>query len=520
LEASAVAQASRRGLIGRRSPILRLQKDDRLVELIRDGHPCAFEVLFDRYQARLLAFCRNMLGSEQDAEDVLQEVFVAAHRAMLADGRYINVRPWLYRIARNRSLNHLRKPTAEGQDTMDDHVDGDGTTTAERVQHREELREVLRDVRHLPETQRTALLLREADGLSYNEIAQAMGTTVPAVKSLLVRARIALAEASRGRLLTCDEVRLTLAEAAEGIGKADGAVRQHVRRCGECKQFRESLDASTKALAALFPVGALAAFKALVAGKLGIGGSSAGGGATTSGALGGGAAGGGAAGGGVAAGGAAAGTGVLGGTLGGVAASGAGAGGVGGVIGGALGAKAAAGVATAAIVAAGAVEVRQVVSDPNASSSSTAIEATKASTPAPRIELKPESASVRQGSPHEASSAPPPDLAPAPATAPAPAEAPEPPPAPATTEASAPPEEPPLHEAAPEATPAAASSAVTETGTEPGAAGPDPNEETPLTEPSEPDPVVPPSEGKAPPSYDEGSVATPPPSSTPTGTAP
>ena len=54
-----------------------------------------------------------MLGSREDAEDVLQEVFAAAFNAVLADEREINVRPWLYRIARNRSLNHLRRATAD-----------------------------------------------------------------------------------------------------------------------------------------------------------------------------------------------------------------------------------------------------------------------------------------------------------------------------------------------------------------------------------------------------------------------
>ena len=76
----------------------------------------AFEALFDRYHSRLLAFCRHMLRSTEDAEDVLQEVFVKAHAAMLADERPINARPWLYRIARNRCLNHLRRPAPEGQD--------------------------------------------------------------------------------------------------------------------------------------------------------------------------------------------------------------------------------------------------------------------------------------------------------------------------------------------------------------------------------------------------------------------
>ena len=85
MEASALTTAGHSGLLARRSPVLRLQSDEKLVALIRDGHDRAFEVLFDRYQARLLSFCRHMVGSSQDAEDLLQDCFVAAHSAMLAD---------------------------------------------------------------------------------------------------------------------------------------------------------------------------------------------------------------------------------------------------------------------------------------------------------------------------------------------------------------------------------------------------------------------------------------------------
>ncbi|HSI81946.1 MAG TPA: RNA polymerase sigma factor, partial [Solirubrobacterales bacterium] len=220
---------------------------------MRAGHERAFEVLFDRYHARLLAFCRHMVGSSEDAEDVLQEVFTNAHAAILADERKINVRPWLYRIARNRCLNHLRKPVPEGQDTMDVHPHDGGTTTAERVQRREDFRALVADVQELPETQRTALLLREIDALSYDEISAAMGTTVPAVKSLLVRARMSLAEATQSRTLSCGEVQLELAEAAEGLCKASGPVRHHVRHCEKCSEYRAKLRSNSRALAALAP---------------------------------------------------------------------------------------------------------------------------------------------------------------------------------------------------------------------------------------------------------------------------
>jgi len=359
VEASTLAHAGRRGLLARRSPLVKLQGDEKLIAMIREGQAWAFEALFDRYQSRLLAFCRHMLPSEQDAEDVLQDVFVSAHKAMLKDNRPIKVKPWLYRIARNRCLNHLRRPVPEGSDEMmDEHPFNGGTTTADQVQTRDELREVLSDVKHLPETQRTALLLREVDALSYSEIAEAMDTTVPAVKSLLVRARITLAESSQARLLTCGEVQLELAEATEGLTKASGPVRQHVKGCEQCKDFRDQLRSNSKALAALLPVGPLVLLKDAIVAKLGGAGA---GSAGTSGA----GAGGSAAAGGTAAGGATAGGGAAAGSaIGGAAAATGGGSALGsglGAIGGIIGTKAVATAATAAVAVAGAVEVKNYV---------------------------------------------------------------------------------------------------------------------------------------------------------------
>jgi RNA polymerase sigma factor (sigma-70 family) len=307
--------------------------------MARSGNAGAFETIVDRYQGRLLGFCRQMLGSTEDAEDVLQEVFVNAYRAMLADEREINLRPWLYRIARNRCLNHLRKPTADAQESMDMVPAVEASSTAEKVHNREEFRQLLTDVGKLPETQRSALLLREMDALSYEEIAQAMDTSVPSVKSLLVRARISLAEASQARQLTCGEVRLELAEAAEGLRKVSGPVRRHVRDCEECADFRSQVRSNEKVLAALFPVGPLIAFKGLIASKLGFGGAGAGGSVATG------------------AGAGATGAGAVGTVSAAIGGSGA-AGGI-GAVGGAIGTKAVAGVVTAAVITAGAVEVKQ-----------------------------------------------------------------------------------------------------------------------------------------------------------------
>jgi RNA polymerase sigma factor (sigma-70 family) len=359
---------TRIGLLAGRSPLLRFQSDERLIALIRAGHEGAFELLFERYRPRLLSFCRHMLGSKEDAEDVLQDVFAASYNAMCADDRALNVRPWLYRIARNRCLNHLRRPRPDGRDTMDDQIGGHGITTADIVHRRVDFRHLLQDIHKLPETQRTALLLREIDVLSYEQIADAMETTVPSVKSLLVRARMSLAEAAEARQLTCNDVRRELAEVAEGLKKTTPPVRRHVRDCEQCGRYRTQLRKTSTAMAIAFPLGPMLLIKKLFLAKLGAaaaaggggvagtgaGGGLAAGGAATSGAAAGGlAAGSGAAAGGIAAGGGAAAGGFAAG--GGAAAGGLAAGGI-----GAVATKAITVTAATALLAGGAVEVHHL----------------------------------------------------------------------------------------------------------------------------------------------------------------
>lgn len=340
------AQESAGRLVGP-GPLLRLQSDERLVTMIRRGNPNAFEALVGRYQSRLLAFCNRMLGNRQDAEDVLQEVFASAYTAMLADEREINVKPWLYKIARNRSLNHMRRQRPVGVDSMDIHVADHGITTAERVHRQEEFRDLIADIALLPESQRAALMLREVEGLSYDQIAETMETTVPSVKSLLVRARVALAELTEARGLTCDDVRLELGEVAEGtLRKLTPPVRRHLKSCDRCKEFKAHLTSTDRALAAISPIGLLAAVKHLIGSQLGIGSGSAAVGGSTVGA-----------------------TSSISASLGAGVAS--------------VATKAVAGVAAAALVTAGAVEVRQgTVTGHDAAPATSTIASTPANPPA------------------------------------------------------------------------------------------------------------------------------------------
>jgi DNA-directed RNA polymerase specialized sigma24 family protein len=92
--------------------LLALARDERLVEHIRRGDERAFEVAFERHSPAILAFCRHMLGSREEAEDVVQHTFAAAFRDLQRDGhREVALKPWLFAIARNRcvSVHHRRR---------------------------------------------------------------------------------------------------------------------------------------------------------------------------------------------------------------------------------------------------------------------------------------------------------------------------------------------------------------------------------------------------------------------------
>jgi RNA polymerase sigma factor (sigma-70 family) len=263
-------------------PLLRLRSDDQLLALFRSGSDAAFDVLHDRYRQRLFAYVRQMLSaqSRQDAEDVLQDVFFRAFGALRADERPVNLRAWLYRVAHNRCIDHLRRPVPAPADVFEmsrtplhDPV--------EDAQRREDLRRLVMDVGRLPAQQRSALLMREIDGMSYSDLATALDVTVPAVKSLLVRARLGLVEAAEARSTDCAIIRADLAGAYDRGVKAPGRARRHMRECSGCREYRTALRSVRSSFAALSPgVGGLAAMGAKL---FGLGGGAAAGGAAASG---------------------------------------------------------------------------------------------------------------------------------------------------------------------------------------------------------------------------------------------
>jgi len=277
VEASALTAPPSIQRLSLAGPLLRLRSDEQLVAHFRAGSEDAFTVIHDRYKQRLFAYVRQMMSSSSraDAEDILQDVFVRAYGALRNDTRDVNLRAWLYRVAHNRCIDHFRRPTPAAADLFDVSRTPlhDPMETAQR---REDLQRLVADVGRLPEQQRSALLMREMDGMAYADIAGALAVTVPAVKSLLVRARVGLAEAIEARDTDCSVIREDLAGSYDRGVKASGRARRHMRECSGCRDYRTNLRGIKRSFAALSPVGALGPI-ALAAKALGIGG--AGGGA-------------------------------------------------------------------------------------------------------------------------------------------------------------------------------------------------------------------------------------------------
>ncbi|HET8536118.1 MAG TPA: sigma-70 family RNA polymerase sigma factor [Solirubrobacteraceae bacterium] len=230
-------------------PLLRLRSDDQLLALFRKGDEDAFQVIHERYRQRLFAYARQMLGgSRSDAEDAMQDVFLRAYGALRADDRPVTLRAWLYRVAHNRCIDQLRRPLPAAVDLFDITRGPSLLDPLEQAERREDLRRLVADVRRLPEQQRSALLMREMEGLSYKELSEALVVSIPAVKSLLVRARIGLVEAIEARDAACGDIRLEIAAAVDRGVRASGRARRHMRECASCREYRTALRGELKQL--------------------------------------------------------------------------------------------------------------------------------------------------------------------------------------------------------------------------------------------------------------------------------
>ncbi len=246
--------------------VLALAGDSRLAALVRGGSEPAFEVLFERHGPAILAFCRQILGSHEEAEDAVQQTFASAHRALSEDDRAVDVKPWLYTIARNRCLSMVRARRPDSLPLDEDLAPGVGMV--EEMEQRIELRELVHDLADLPEQQRSALVLFELGDLSHEQIAGVLGCEAQQVKGIVFRARSGLAERRDARTASCQEIREELSTLRGGALRR-GRLRHHLRVCASCAAFREDVRRQRAQMAILLPVAPSAALKAGVLGAAG-----------------------------------------------------------------------------------------------------------------------------------------------------------------------------------------------------------------------------------------------------------
>ncbi|HYM54520.1 MAG TPA: RNA polymerase sigma factor [Solirubrobacteraceae bacterium] len=176
--------------------LLAAQSDQRLLELVREGHERAFEAVVQRYRRPLLRYCGRMGLSESRAEDALQHALLQAWLALEGGAEVRELRPWLYRIVHNTAVNAMRSVPADHGQLLDAAGVGASAAAESVLERRIAVRDTLTDVAALPQLQREAILLSAVDGRTHEEVASALGVSHGAVRGLLYRARATLRAAA------------------------------------------------------------------------------------------------------------------------------------------------------------------------------------------------------------------------------------------------------------------------------------------------------------------------------------
>src|SRR6266704_4764673 len=174
--------------------------DVRLMQLVGRGDTQAFEHLIEKHQTLVAGTVARMLGSNSDVEDIAQQVFI---RVWKSASRYVpraKFTTWLLKITRNLVFNELRRTKRRAQVPLESEASADEPALKDESNPAPdasllevELRKAIEEaIMHLPETQRMAMVLRRYEQLSYEQIAEVLDLSVPAVKSVLFRARTEL----------------------------------------------------------------------------------------------------------------------------------------------------------------------------------------------------------------------------------------------------------------------------------------------------------------------------------------
>ncbi|HEX2112632.1 MAG TPA: sigma-70 family RNA polymerase sigma factor [Gaiellaceae bacterium] len=211
----------------------------------------SFEAVYRTHLRDVYGFALGILGNPDDAEDVTQTTFMNAYRALRRGERVQNLRAWLLAIAHNVCRQRFRTAARRPQEVELD-AEAAEAYAAEDAPTAEEIRNA---IAKLGFNQRAVLVLREIEGLSYEEIAQTMGVSLSAVETLLFRARQAMREQLEAAEhdLGCDAVQRLISLQLDGkLSRADrGLLRAHLRGCAECSRFARSQRARKRAMPGL-----------------------------------------------------------------------------------------------------------------------------------------------------------------------------------------------------------------------------------------------------------------------------
>ena len=164
-----------------------------LMQEFQQGNPASFEKLLQKYYPRLLNFICRLIGNKETAEDLTQEVFIRVYKSAFSYNPRAQFQTWIYTIAKNTALNELRRPQ-RGNVSLEDELKIQPLTGKESRPDYEILREeqiavIQAAINSLPPQQRLAVILRRYEDFSYEEIAQTLNCSLPAVKSFLNRAK-------------------------------------------------------------------------------------------------------------------------------------------------------------------------------------------------------------------------------------------------------------------------------------------------------------------------------------------
>ena len=173
--------------------------ESEILKRARDGDQDAFRLLVERYTSKVFGLARNILGNDRDAEDVVQDVFFKVHRRLETFREDARFSTWLYRVTFNAAFDRVKKRRADRAILAEDFqklpVEAPEDGPAEQATRRDLRSEVRRAMAGLPEKFRTVLVLRELEGMAYEDISQTLGISKGTVESRLFRARARLKEA-------------------------------------------------------------------------------------------------------------------------------------------------------------------------------------------------------------------------------------------------------------------------------------------------------------------------------------